>query len=293
MKKNNLHLSIIPSYKCNLNCDYCYLGKLRYDSTTVDLSILQERIKEIESEYNIEYISLYGGEISILDKKYLDNIMKVIKNYNVNITTNLTNDWIIDYCRDNNLILNISLNEERPNYKQVLKKINDIDCSITSVVLPSMLKKSAKEILEFYDSIGKNVFFLEYHPSEYNKKYDITTKDYVIFLKQIITEYNRGNYSFNIENINILEDNEYNPTQEGFLFILPNGKYGSVSYDNNIEKLLEFDTLDEWKNNCKKEKEEYFNKCYMCEFFGRCKAEHLKTYTPPYCSGLYEIIKEM
>lgn len=292
MNTKNLNLSIIPLYHCNMNCDYCYLGNMKNDKTILSLKTLDEKIAELlYNGYNFSHISIYGGEISLLDKKYLDNLIYLIKKWEINVTTNLTNDWIIDYCKNNNIHINVSLNEERSNYEYVLKKIKNIDCSITSVVLPSLLEKDINSVLEFYNLLGKNVYFLEYNPSIYCNKYDISTKDFIIFLKNIITEYNKGDYCFDIENMKYLNDDEYNPTQSGFVFILPNGNYGTVEYKDSIEHLVEFESINEWEKYIVKERKDYLKNCCLCEFFDKCKAEHLKTFSKPYCSGLYDIIK--
>ena len=34
-------LSIQPTFLCNYNCEYCYLGNLRKDKTILDLDIYQ------------------------------------------------------------------------------------------------------------------------------------------------------------------------------------------------------------------------------------------------------------
>ena len=34
-------LSIQPTFLCNYNCEYCYLGNLRKDKTILDLDILR------------------------------------------------------------------------------------------------------------------------------------------------------------------------------------------------------------------------------------------------------------
>ena len=37
-------LSIQPTFLCNYNCEYCYLGNLRKDKTILDLDILSLKI---------------------------------------------------------------------------------------------------------------------------------------------------------------------------------------------------------------------------------------------------------
>ena len=40
--KKKIKLSIQPTFLCNYNCEYCYLGNLRKDKTILDLDILNK-----------------------------------------------------------------------------------------------------------------------------------------------------------------------------------------------------------------------------------------------------------
>ena len=291
-------LSIQPTFLCNYNCEFCYLGNLRKDKTILNLDVLKNRLEEITKEYNIKNIILYGGEVSLLDKEYIDKIMIMCKEYtniNPSIVSNLSNDWIINYCDNNNYTLSISLNEERPYYNETLNKLKKLNRkdnkNLSIVVLPSLLKKQPLELMSFYNMLGFDVFFIQYHPSILSKKiYNININDYSLFLKNIIDEKHNHIYNINILNEIIIKNNEYNPMTSGCLFINPNGNYSTVVYDNHIEHFEEFDTLDKWKLFCKEDYKRYFKSCYLCELFGKCKAEHLDVLDSKECSGLYNLL---
>ena len=63
-----IDLSIVPLYQCNLNCKFCYLGNRRNDKSLLRI----DQIKNILAKYDIRYVDIYGGEISILNDTYVD-----------------------------------------------------------------------------------------------------------------------------------------------------------------------------------------------------------------------------
>ena len=291
-------LSIQPTFLCNYNCEYCYLGNLRKDKTILDLDILKQRLEEITKEYIIKNITLYGGEISLLPKNYIIQLISLCENINIKptIVSNLSNDWLITFCDNNNYTLSISLNEERSFYQETLNKLKQItrkdNKNLSIVVLPSLLNKSYTEIMDFYENLGFDIFFIQYHPSILSQKtYNIDINDFSNFLKNVIEIKHSNIYNINILNEIILKNNDYNPMMDGCLFINPNGKYSTIIYDNHIEHYEEFDSLIEWNNRCQEDYKYYFKNCCLCDLFGKCKAEHLDVIETKECSGLYNLLK--
>lgn len=295
------NLSIQPTFLCNFNCNYCYLGNLRNYENILNLRVLEQRIEEILNKYQIRNINLYGGEISLLKPSYLEELVAICFRIGIKPTviTNLSNDWIIDFCEERSLPLSISLNEERPYYKETLEKIKKLrnrgNKNLSVVVLPSMLDKDYSGLMGFYEKLGLDVFFIQYHPSVHSCKsgvvYDININHFSSFLKGIISEKHRKDYEIKIINEDTLNNKDYNPLMSGFLFITPFGQYSTVLYQNGIERYEYFNSLEEWEECCKKEYKEYFLKCNLCEYFGKCKAEHLEVMDKKECSGLYELQK--
>ena len=295
----NLTLSIMPTYMCNYNCQYCYLGGLRKDRTTLDLLTLQDRINELEKEYHISNVNLFGGELSLLDNQYLNDLVCIPNCKRTSLTTNLSNEDIINFCLTRNIKANVSLNEERDYYKDTLKKVQKykktkiIDLSV--VVLPSLLNKSTKTLYKFYDNLGLDVLFIQYHKSIHNEKYNVSLKEYSDFMFNFIKEYyNHQKHNFNIENLIIYNDASYSPTKDSYLFITPDGKYSTVVFNNGVEHYIKFDTLKEWKRHCEKEMLMYKAKCFTCNMFKKCKAEHLEVLNNyGECSGLKELMAKI
>ena len=107
-------VSVCPTFRCNLNCPYCYLGDMVNSSDVLSLDRLTNQLNIISSHEPIDEISLFGGEISLLDEEYLYKLKDICYNFTntVGVTTNLANINITKIF-DN---ITISLNEERDDY---------------------------------------------------------------------------------------------------------------------------------------------------------------------------------
>lgn len=298
MLKTLSNISIMPSFYCNYSCEYCYLGNLTKNKNLLSLEKLLTRLTELQKEYIIESSTIYGGEISLLDDSYLYDLYQLIKNIKPTFITNFSNTKILEFCLLNNCNCGISLNKERPFYEKTLLNLKNFKhlpiISLSVVVLPSLLNENVFTLLDMYEELGFDVNFIQYHPSIYSKKvYNITTKDYILFLDKIIHEKNKHNYKFTICNEIILRDSKYSPLADSFVFLNPNGNFSSIKYKESIEYPVEFQTLQQWKDFCNEEKIWYNKNCKDCKYFTKCKAEHLIEIDKPYCSGLYYLLNKM
>lgn len=191
MKK--ISLSIIPTYWCKTNCKYCYLGDLRKDQTTLDLQCLDNKLHQlVENDYVIDSISVYGGEISLLDEQYLIQIVKIIRSHvsnqvTIGFCTSGYNRSIFELAEYLKVRVTIPLNQERPDYKKNLQLIKQHNCSLGVVVLPSIINTPVDQLVEFYDSLGRDVFFYQFYPSSINRSpYSFDIKQYTDFVISFI-----------------------------------------------------------------------------------------------------------
>lgn len=295
MKK--ISLSIIPTYWCKTNCKYCYLGDLRKDQTTLDLQCLDNKLHQlVENDYVIDSISVYGGEISLLDEQYLIQIVKIIRSHvsnqvTIGFCTSGYNRSIFELAEDLKVRVTIPLNQERPDYKKNLQLIKQHNCSLGVVVLPSIINTPVDQLVEFYDSLGRDVFFYQFYPSSINRSpYSFDIKQYTDFVISFINEYKKKPRSFGLINLSEWMDKCYNPEASGFIYISPNGKWMTTGYSDCLESFVEFDTLDQWKQYCKKERLQRLIKCNACPYYDKCKAEHLVVMGEEYCSGMRKLI---
>ena len=295
MKK--ISLSIIPTYWCKTNCKYCYLGDLRKDQTTLDLQCLDNKLHQlVENDYVIDSISVYGGEISLLDEQYLIQIVKIIRSHvsnqvTIGFCTSGYNRSIFELAEYLKVRVTIPLNQERPDYKKNLQLIKQHNCSLGVVVPPSIINTPVDQLVEFYDSLGRDVFFYQFYPSSINRSpYSFDIKQYTDFVISFINEYKKKPRSFGLINLSEWMDKCYNPEASGFIYISPNGKWMTTGYSDCLESFVEFDTLDQWKQYCKKERLQRLIKCNACPYYDKCKAEHLVVMGEEYCSGLKKLI---
>lgn len=295
MKK--ISLSIIPTYWCKTNCKYCYLGDLRKDQTTLDLQCLDNKLHQlVENDYVIDSISVYGGEISLLDEQYLIQIVKIIRSHvsnqvTIGFCTSGYNRSIFELAEYLKVRVTIPLNQERPDYKKNLQLIKQHNCSLGVVVLPSIINTPVDQLVEFYDSLGRDVFFYQFYPSSINRSpYSFDIKQYTDFVISFINEYKKKPRSFGLINLSEWMDKCYNPEAGGFIYISPNGKWMTTGYSDCLESFVEFDMLDQWKQYCKKERLQRLIKCNACPYYDKCKAEHLVVMGEEYCSGMRKLI---
>ncbi len=295
MKK--ISLSIIPTYWCKTNCKYCYLGDLRKDQTTLDLQCLDNKLHQlVENDYVIDSISVYGGEISLLDEQYLIQIVKIIRSHvsnqiTIGFCTSGYNRSIFELAEYLKVRVTIPLNQERPDYKKNLQLTKQHNCSLGVVVLPSIVNTPVDQLVEFYDSLCRDVYFYQFYPSSINRSpYSFDIKQYTDFVISFINEYKKKPRSFGLINLSEWMDKCYNPEASGFIYISPNGKWMTTGYSDCLESFVEFDTLDQWKQYCKKERLQRLIKCNACPYYDKCKAEHLVVMGEEYCSGMRKLI---
>ena len=176
MKK--ISLSIIPTYWCKTNCKYCYLGDLRKDQTTLDHQRLDDKLCQlIEDNYTIDSVSVYGGEISLLDEQYLQQFVEIVRQYvskqvAIGFCTSGYNRSIFELAERLNVGVTIPLNQERPDYKKNLQLAKQYNCSLGVVVLPSIINTPVDQLVEFYDSLGRDVYFYQFYMSSSKKTTD-------------------------------------------------------------------------------------------------------------------------
>lgn len=291
----NVKLSIHPTFNCNYRCPYCYLGNLRDNEQVLPLQVLSDRLSEVKSLYNISSIQILGGEVSLLRENYLYELCSMLEGIPHSITTNLSNTWLINFCLQNNVGMGVSLNEERPNYDLTLKRLKILKgmkgITISSVVLPSLIKKDPKDILSLYNELGFTTYFIQYRPSIYSElDYNLSLEDFTHFIERIFRAYRKGNYDFKIGNEIASKDKTLKASFDNCLFINPNGKFSTILENNQgREYYKEFQNLqefDDFRNSYGKGRAA---QCTDCYYFSKCKGEHLVSNNPLKCSQSFEL----
>lgn len=289
---------VMPSFLCNWNCCYCYLGDKKKDSLCLSLDTLRNKLRTINNNKNIDTINIYGGEITLLPEKYLAELLTICSIYTQNIncvTNNPSSDVLNKYLKKD---FGTSLNKERDYYDKTLQTLllsEDKVMTIIQVVTPSLLEESPQKILKRLDLFCKSVHFLRYSPSVLNPLWNISNKDYEDFMISVLEEYKCNNYDLIIANIDELEDcinGSYDPTIASNIFIMPTGNFAVVVH--NDERQEYFKELSSWSDYEKEIKQEsilYKNQCSSCRYYNRCYAEHItKHFKNDYCCGGYKLL---
>lgn len=297
--KRSIIVSIFPTYLCNQNCDFCYLST-RHSSVILDLDLLEIKLAEITSRYDILKFNLYGGEITLLPRSYLQRLNGIMERYNVTnyLTSNLYDISKLDIF--NSSFLSTSLNVERPDYTYIKKiladKLLNRSISVLSMITPSIINTSPAEVLSAYNGLNiAYVSFIKYYPSVYTGDvFNISQATYEYTLKCLLSEYisNRKQYDFGLgleEGLTWCINRKYPvATNDQCIRISPEGKFGAIYYDeNNLEDFVWYDTLDEYEEDCNKEKSLYLNKCGFCEYYRNCWTEHI---TREPCDGCKNLL---
>jgi sulfatase maturation enzyme AslB (radical SAM superfamily) len=299
--KNEIDVDILTNYFCNSDCEYCFLNQLRSSNKIIDIDILRQQLDDVSVRYSIKNINLYGGEISLLPLSYLKRLIDFCNTYShVNVITNFSNPACNDFLKKEKVSVTTSINEERTNNQQTEYSLllSDIDnLSLIQVVTPSLLSKSAKEVLTHLELFKRDMGFLPYSPAKFARvNYDISNRDFSNFMKDVISEYQTGNfYHFEIFNLEKLDDacaDRYNPTMRAILFINPFNKYSCVAYEGSQEYFKTFDTLEAWEVKCEEEAAAYEKKCGHCKYYKKCYAEHLKEWSEDdECCGMKSLLE--
>jgi MoaA/NifB/PqqE/SkfB family radical SAM enzyme len=280
-------VSLNPSYFCNFRCNFCYLTENQLsDKKLLDLNILDKRLKEISYKEKIEHIDLYGGEVGLLPKSYFNQLKAISKKYNpsvvFNIITNLS--MVNEIIQDPDCYTSVSYDFDcRENHEKVFKNMLMLKKPFSVLMLASscLIKKDVEEMIQIFNLID-NLESVEIKPYSSNQanQQNVSFLDYEEFVKKwIISKIPK---KFNFVNEDLINDSlnkVRNSFSDDHIYITPSGKYAVLEFDlNDNEFFLEYETLEEYYDWCKKEKLRVKkNKfCSQCKYFGNCLSEHLR-----------------
>lgn len=142
-------LSIELTHKCTLKCIYCSSDSDLYKNTLLDLSMILNTIKNVKKEFNIDTISLSGGETFLYPKfeelfKFLVKIGLKILIYTSGVTIDKKNnrkslcEKILNQLSDCKESVNVIMNIQGHN-KDLIEKINRVSNSY-EIILDSINK---------------------------------------------------------------------------------------------------------------------------------------------------------
>ena len=280
-----LTLSINPWYYCNFGCEFCYLTKQQLaDTKLLSLDILNERLAEISAQDQIQIVDLYGGELGLLPKDYWNDLISLLHAYNIfdiNIITNLS--MVNEITTDERVYISVSYDfDAREDHERVWRNMALLEkpFSILMLASPELIKKDVNQMVDMLNSLN-NLVSVEIKPYSSNQanQLDINFTQFEEFVKTWIINRDK---KFSLTNESLLQSvigKERNSFSDDHVYITPSGKYGVLEFDlNDNEFFLEYETLDEYFEWCKKEKKRVTKNefCSNCDHFGHCLSEHLR-----------------
>lgn len=120
-----LRYTLELTYRCNLNCNYCYIGE-KYSSNELST---EEWLSVIEQIPKGRLITFVGGE-TLIRKDFKTILKAALKKGRVNIVTNgtLINDELINiFINRKLLLLNLSIDGMRQNHDRIRNRAGTFD----------------------------------------------------------------------------------------------------------------------------------------------------------------------
>lgn len=321
--ENNL-ISIVPFYKCNLNCSFCYNSKVKNDTNILDfnkiIDYVREEIDNIDTNEII--IKMYGGEIfaDFVSSDYynsLSNFLLDIKDYTnkkikfVFITNLIHNDykrWIQLFNKLENVELSVSFDligrftdktfdTFSNNWNIYEKYIKDIMVTMTkSNIIEFMNNKNNK--ISFLDEKLKNekicLNFIDYVSNKEDDNEIVSNELRLDFYKFLYKKYRKCNVLEQLLQI-ANGDSVSGKLCSEKRSIMPDGKvYSSCTLTSLIDNYNDYD------NKKKLIKIIMNNKlnCYQCEYFKQCpstcpmSASKMSKNSECYIKQMIDYIKE-
>lgn len=259
-----IDLSITPLHFCNLNCEFCYLGRLRYAKDILDL----QHIEKILNEYDVRILDIYGGEITLLDDQYVIQLVEMLKKYfnneKVFITSNaieMLNSVWLDFIKDGFIYPSFSYDTCRPKLETIRKSIQQFDS--LGYEYSIICLDIADLDYEFLVNL-KNMKSFSIKPFSRSKYMD----DYKCsqHMVQIYENLAKMPQLFNkLEKITEYRD------RIPHYFLLPDGKLYDIQYDDGKEYFCNLEKCSAKINA----------NCLCCKYYKCCFNEHYAGYVIP------------
>ena len=151
-------ISLNQTYLCNFKCDFCYLTPTQLaDKNKINLGDLDKRLSEVSKVVPIEYVDLYGGEISVLGDDYFYALKETIRRYyqgEINIITNYASPK--SYMHEDDISLSVSFDFEARE-RSDLVFANMLTCPVPISVLIFSILSQIQIQIQIHIHIHKQV----------------------------------------------------------------------------------------------------------------------------------------
>jgi sulfatase maturation enzyme AslB (radical SAM superfamily) len=280
-----MNISINPTYYCNFRCDFCYLTEEQLSNRQlIPLDILEERIKEAQSYYDISMVDLYGGEIGLLPESYINSMCAMLNNLgidDINIITNLS--MINSVILNPDLYMTVSYDFDcREQHTRVWDNMCLLTKPFSILILAGkqMIEKDVDDMIMQLNCLG-TLSSVEIKPYSTNQAnvHNVSHTDYENFVKKWIKSPIQKKFQFvNEYNINSSLDGTRNAFSNDHVYITPSGKFAVLEFDlNDNEYFKQLDTIEEYTKWAESEPTKNISSiCKACDYYGKCLTEHYR-----------------
>lgn len=276
-------ISLNPTYLCNFRCDFCYLTPEQLaDKNKIDLELLDQRLLEVSNYQPIEYIDLYGGEISTLNDKYFYDLKRIIRKHyqgEINIVTNYASPK--SYMHDNDISLSVSFDfeaRERSDLVFANMLVSPVPISVLILASPKVINMDVGQMIQQLSMLS-NIRSVEIKPYSTNQAnaHNVTHKDFELFVADWLSR----DLPFEFENRHRIQESlsgNYDAFSNDHVYINPNGKFAVLEFDkNDNEYFLELDTFKDYLKWADEEPiKNVSDICRECKWYGKCLTEHYR-----------------
>lgn len=297
--KKNINLIILPLYRCNQNCPYCLFGHLKNTTNTLDLVELDTKLTELSLHFNIQDITIDGGEISLLSDIYFDLLYKLIRTYNKKIQV-ITN--FIEYNKsliNGADVIEVGYNPNGYSLQSDIIKTNIKAASAIGKIIKVKSLDVACEIkpdniiTELNDLKIKSWEIIPYQKTKYTNILKKSPEYFEKIINSYINKIKQMNFSFinKLEIDGIIKRNNYDTKT---IYITPMNKYGIGVYTNAEFEIKEYENIIELQEEILKQENKQAIKCKDCNNKTKCLANrycNLDDITKFSCPGFKNLIK--
>ena len=180
--KNERFIKWIVNNNCNYNCSYCF--EKDFHKKNIDIYSVTKtayKINDFVNKNNLTSIILLGGELFLLNKKIIFEILDILKNKKLNlyIITNFSKEnsvykKIYDFAKENfnKVEYKFSFHDEYISIKDFFDKVEDFlrESKNAKVKLQFTLTVSTEKYLQEFLNNVKELKLKEYDISEHIEK---------------------------------------------------------------------------------------------------------------------------
>jgi organic radical activating enzyme len=289
MEKQSIVLSLNPSYFCNFRCNFCYLSKDQLgDSTRLSLERLFAMLTEVSAHYQIAHVDLYGGEVLMLPRKYLEELLRILRIFYqepVNIITNLSVNSPVYLREDIDLTVSWDF-EAREQHQSVYQRMQKLEkpFHILSLASEKLLRMDDAALDRFIHALNDlpALSTFEIKPFSQNPHHPQSLRfdEFEAFVQRWFLRSSTMRFEFiNKKRIRESLAKTYTSWSDNHLYLTPQGKFAVLDFDSRgREFFLDLpDVPAYWRwTQSEKRKVSANSYCSKCEFLGHCLSEHLQ-----------------